>query len=106
MSSNRRNNSLLKSVYDIHPEYLEKAQETIIEELYFKTNIASSEMNNNRRNSSSSIDEELESLDVRIDELQNLFMNDEIALKELIARTAKYYFEFPLIGIEIKVNDN
>jgi len=25
------------SVYDIHPEYLEKAQKTIIDELYFKS---------------------------------------------------------------------
>ena len=48
-------------------------------------------MNNNRRDNSPLTDEELEPLELRMAELQNLFMNDEIALDELIARTTKYY---------------
>ena len=57
-------------------------------------------MNNKRRDNSPLTDEELEPLEVRRAELQNLFMNDEIALSELVARTTKYYWEFPWIIIE------
>ena len=60
-------------------------------------------MNNNRRDNSPLTDEELEPLELRMAELQNLFMNDEIALDELIARTTKYYQEFPWIIIEMEL---
>ena len=57
-------------------------------------------MNNKRRDNSPLTDEELEPIELRMAELQNLFMNDEIALNELVARTTKYYWEFPWIIIE------
>lgn len=57
-------------------------------------------MNNKRRDNSPLTDEELEPIELSMAELQNLFMNDEIALGELVARTTKYYCEFPWIIIE------
>ena len=57
-------------------------------------------MSSKRRDNSPLTDEELEPLELRMAELQNLFMNDEITLGELAARTTKYYWEFPWIIIE------
>lgn len=57
-------------------------------------------MNNNIRDNSPLTDKELEPLNLRMEELQNLLMNDEITIDELITRTSKYYLEFPWIIIE------
>lgn len=60
-------------------------------------------MNSNRRDDSPLTDEELEPLKVRMEELQNLFMNDEITLGELVTRTTMYYFEFPWVVIQMEL---
>lgn len=56
-------------------------------------------MNNKRRDNSPLTDEELEPSELRMAELQNLFMNDEITLNELVARTTRIFFEFPWVVI-------
>lgn len=65
--------------------------------------ISNYKMSNNRRDNSPLTDEELEPLELRMAELQNLFMNDEITLNELVARTTKYYWEFPWLIIEMEL---
>lgn len=60
-------------------------------------------MNNKRRDNSPLTDEELEPLEVRMAELQNLFMNGEITSDELIIRRLKYYFEFPWVTISMEL---
>ena len=61
-------------------------------------------MNNKRRDNSPLTDEELEPFDLRMAELQNLFMNDEITLDELVARATKYSFEFPWLTIQMELS--